>query len=357
MPLRGVYKRISSESRDRVLRAAEAGLNWQMVAAAHEIPYHTAYGWLRNGSQPLKPRGGDTRSKLSNEQMEIVVTWLEENPQLTLRDIRNRIEHEMGVEVSEQTVSNRLDGRLITLKKVHHMPLGINMDVNKLLRRDYVAELMHLTAANKTILFMDETNFNIFCRRTFGRSLRGARSVVQLPNSKGPNLHVIGAITSTGLVHWERQRGSFKMENCNSWLRRCLQACIATAGVQPQDIVVVMDNAPAHTNAEAVFEEALFHGGRVLRLAPYSPMLNPIEHVWSVVKARIKDSMQDGFQELIAGDPTGVLTQTEFRIRFLERCADEALPHVSQDICSRSCNHVQKHYAAALQLENMPVGQ
>ena len=106
-------------------------MDWQAVAAAREIPYRTAYGWLRNGGQPLRPRGGDTRSKLSNVQIEVVLTRLEENPQLTLKDIRNRIEHEMEVEVSEQTVSNRLDGRLITLKKVHYMPLGINTDANK----------------------------------------------------------------------------------------------------------------------------------------------------------------------------------------------------------------------------------
>ena len=112
MPLRGVYKRISPECRNRVLKAAESNLDWQAVAAAHEIPYRTAYGWLRNGGQPLRPRGGDTRSKLSNAQIEVVLTWLEENPTLTLKDIRNRIEHEKGVEVFEQRVSNRLDGRL-----------------------------------------------------------------------------------------------------------------------------------------------------------------------------------------------------------------------------------------------------
>ena len=149
----------------------------------------------------MRPRGWDTRSKLSNVQLEVVLTWLEQNPQLTLKDIRNRIEHEMGVEVSQKTVSNRLDGRLITLKKVHYMPLGINTDANKLLRRDYVAQLMQLTAINKTILYMDESNFNLFCRRTCGRSIRGERSVVKLPNSKGPNSHIIGAITSAGVFY------------------------------------------------------------------------------------------------------------------------------------------------------------
>ncbi len=86
-------------------------------------------------------------------------------------------------------------------------------------------------------------------------------------------------------------------------------------------------------------------------------MLNTIEHVWSAVKTRVKHLMQVGFHELIAEDPAGILTQTEFRLRFLERCADEALPHVTLEMCARSCNHVQMHYAAALQQQDMPVGQ
>jgi transposase len=355
MATRGPYHNIPMASRDRVLKAAEDGLDWQAVAAANAISYHTAYGWLRSGGQPLRPRGGDKRSKLTTGQIDVIVSWLEENPQLSLRSIRNRIEYEMGVQVSPQTVSNRLDGRLITLKKVHYEPMGINSIDNKLKRRDYVARLMHLTAGNKTIIFMDETNFNLFCRRSSGRARRGERSVVVLPNSKGPNLNIIGAITSTGLIHWERQRGSFKMANCNDWLRRCLLSCIAS-GIQPHNIVVVIDNAPAHSQTEAVFLEAPFHGGQILRLAPYSAMLNAIEHVWSAVKAHIKNRMQVSFQELIAGDPAGILTQTEFRLRFLERCADEAMLPVNQEICSRVCNHVQKHYADALQLQDMPVG-
>jgi transposase len=356
MPLRGVYNRITKESRDRVLRVAENGGDWQACAEAHEIPYRTAYGWLRNGCQPLKKRGGDTRSKLSDEQMEVVLTWLEVNPQLTLKSIAERILQVMDVEISQQSISKRLDGRLFTVKKAHYLPLGVNTVVNKELRSQFVAKTMELTAADKCFIYMDETNFNLFCRKSTGRAVRGRRAVVTLPNSKGPNLHIIGAITSTGILHWERHRGSFKNDTCNAWVRRCLQAAIAS-GHQAADIVLVIDNAPAHSKIEQVLDEEEFHGGVVLRLAPYSPMLNPIEHVWSAVKAHIKNSMQIHFAELIAGDPMGILTQCEFRLRFLERCADEAMPVISPLMCQRSCNHVQKHYAPALHLQDMPVGQ
>lgn len=46
---------------------------------------------------------------------------------------------------------------------------------------------------------IDETNFNLFCRRGKGWSAIGSRSVVLLRNSKGPKVHVIGAISTEGM--------------------------------------------------------------------------------------------------------------------------------------------------------------
>jgi transposase len=356
MAQRGPYRKFSSEVRNSVLQVAANGGDWQYIAEALHVPYTTAYGWLQRADEIPRQRGGDRRSKLSPQQIAVIVSWLEDNSQLTIAAIRDRIQAELGVFISQQTVSRYLDGCLISFKKVHLMPLGINTPPNKQLRQVFVGNLLQAIAANKFIMFVDETNYNLFCRRTCGRARRGERAVVKLPNSKGPNLHIIGGISSNGVVHWERQRGAFKIPNFNAWLSRCLEAAIAT-GVHPNAIVVVIDNAPAHSRAEEVVQEDAFQGTQVLRLAPYSPMLNAIETIWSMVKARLKASLQGGFEELIAGDPVGILTQGEFRIRYLERCVDIAMPYVTSDMCAMACNHVQSHFEAALLLQDMPVGQ
>ena len=83
-------------------------------------------------------------------------------------------------------------------------------------------------------------------------------------------------------------------------------------------------------------------------------MLNPIENVWSAMKAHLKSSLQAGFNELMAGDPVGALTQGEFRLRFLERCIDLAMPHVTPQMCERVCRHVQSYFEAAILLRDMP---
>ncbi|RHY19362.1 hypothetical protein DYB32_010235 [Aphanomyces invadans] len=56
--------------------------------------------------------------------------------------------------------------------------------------------------------------------------------------------------------------------------------------IQGKKIVIVWDNAPAHSQTET---RAIPHDDMVLlRLGPYSPMLNPIESCFSVLKAAIK---------------------------------------------------------------------
>ena len=63
-------------------------------------------------------------------------------------------------------------------------------------------------------------------------------------------------------------------------------------------------------------------------------MLNPSEHIWSAVKADIKRRLRENFNVLIMGDPTGKLSETEFRLRFLENTADVALQIVTPDVSS-----------------------
>lgn len=113
-------------------------------------------------------------------------------------------------------------------------------------------------------------------------------------------------------------------------LRRCPE--------NPEELVVVCDNAPVHTALERVFEEEEFAGARLLRLAPYSAPLNPIEMVWSAVKAVIKREMAVTFYQIL--DTDAGLTQAEHRLQYMERKIDAAMEtdraHVPAGVQSRS---------------------
>ncbi|KAG2846885.1 hypothetical protein PC113_g17879 [Phytophthora cactorum] len=74
------------------------------------------------------------------------------------------------------------------------------------------------------------------------------------------------------------------------------------------------DNAPAHRQTEARVTER--ENLELLRLGPYSPMCNPIEGCFSVLKARIKAYLTLCRDEML-GFPNG--EKTEGRMRLLER--------------------------------------
>ena len=78
----------------------------------------------------------------------------------------------------------------------------------------------------KTIIWMDETNLNLFCRRSQGRARVGERAVMALPTSKGPNIHVICALSAyhmIHMIHMTRRRGAFKADTAKGWLLEMLE--------------------------------------------------------------------------------------------------------------------------------------
>ena len=112
------------------------------------------------------------------------------------------------------TIGNCLEGAMYSVKKLHYEPITMNSQVNKekgnicfifmvlkfyefiktFYRHAYVQQLNAYVSAGKQIIWMDETNFNLFIRRKTGRSRVGTLAVVMLPAARGPNVHLIGAM-------------------------------------------------------------------------------------------------------------------------------------------------------------------
>ena len=179
---------------------------------------------------------------------------------------------------------------------MHYIAADANNARNKAaLRVEYVQAISAHMQDNKTIIWIDET---LTCTvGTQGRAPADQRAAVDLPVSKGPNVHVIGAIINFKVVKWSRLRGTFRSQSAMDWLADILQhlpqgnnsayMCINAAlyshlyslGVDVNQVVLVCDNAPCHRKVQEL--EVDFLGLAVRRLGPCSPMLNPIENVWS----------------------------------------------------------------------------
>ena len=339
------YSKYAQQDRARIVECAQRGGDWKALAESLGVKYKTAYGWVRSGEPKGKQRGGYKKNYLNDDQIQVILTHLEENPELTLQQLRAFIIEQLGKTLSTSTISNYMDGQLYSLKKCHHRPTSMNTNENKARRRQYVLSLNQCIQEGKDIIWIDETNFNLFCRRTQGWSRRGTRAVQDRPPSRGPNLHVIGAISSVGIVMMTKHRGAFKNDICNSWIAQMLQTWEAS-GKQVSNFVIVCDNAPCHSRIESGLDRT---GATLLRLAPYSPPLNPIETIWSSLKAAVKRQLRI---PQVQGAGVG-----EQRLQYLENIVEQGINTLNDQMCARAFQHSTTFYDDITALRDLPVGQ
>lgn len=230
-----------------------------------------------DGREETLQCGGKKPKILTDVEINIMLQWVEEKPTITLKELKEKIQAEFRKWITTTTIANNLNGKMYTIKNLHHEPIAMNNFENKQKRGKYVEDLNSLIRNGKQVVWMDETNFNLFCKRTRGRSRVGSRAVAKIPNSRGPNVHLIGRISSTGVILMERKRGPFKSQDAGEWLTSLLSRW-ENLGNRFEDLAVVSDNAPCRSQLESILQHSQ---ATLLRLSPYSPMLNPIENIWS----------------------------------------------------------------------------
>jgi hypothetical protein len=126
---------------------------------------------------------------------------------------------------------------------------------------------------HEKIVYFDEHYFNLFCTRNYGWSCRGSRAVVVRPGTKGDNLSIIACVSASGLEHVQYRLGTNDAEAIDCFVRDLLDG-LMDQGVSLFDVVVVSDNA--HAGVKEVVALSDYVGVELIKLSPYSPMLNPI---------------------------------------------------------------------------------
>lgn len=203
---RGTKRQKYRKYRDEKKRVIEAGLkgeDWEAVAQANYVNLKTAYGWLRTYDEDAiatpKKRGGARNKKILQVHIDAMIEYVEEDPLISLQLIKSNILRDHQMNVSTTSIHKYLEGQFYSIKKVLPQPSAMNSAENKQKRSNYVSSVMASIGQGKHIVYIDETNCNLFLRRSFGRSKKGVRCTVNLPTSKGKNIHVIAGICQTGM--------------------------------------------------------------------------------------------------------------------------------------------------------------
>jgi transposase len=139
---------------------------------------------------------------------------------------------------------------------------------------------------NESLVFIDESGFNLHTSPTFGYAPIGSTPWLNVPTQRGRNISLIAATTLDGLVAHQTIIGAYNTVKMGEW---CQQILLPALGHLPR--VFVLDNASFH-HSQLVADILSASGSQVLFLPPYSPQLNPIEQVFAQIKARYRSHQQ-----------------------------------------------------------------
>ena len=128
------------------------------------------------------------------------------------------------------------------------------------------------------LVFLDESGCNTDMTRRYAYSLGGSRAVDSAPLSKPKNTTILSSIQT---LRYTAFSGGTTVERFKRYLEIDLLPHLN------DNSVLIMDNMKSH-HAKAVRNLLDSSEIRYIYLPPYSPDLNPIEKLWSKVKAFLR---------------------------------------------------------------------
>ena len=123
-------KAISDEVRALVINAHQHGLSYNQMSILHRVKEDTAYH-ICSCRQFITFK---TRIRLNKESIEFLVSAIERRPDLTLQEVKEMLQQEDFI-VSMSTIARKLEGQLVTLKKLEIVPERRNSENTKKLGR------------------------------------------------------------------------------------------------------------------------------------------------------------------------------------------------------------------------------
>lgn len=143
-----------------------------------------------------------------------------------------------------------------------------------------------------TLVFLDETSTHTSFTRTHGRAPRSERVIGQVPRNHGPNVSCLMAISPTGVLAPLAIEGAIDGPVFVRWLTEWLLPTL------PRGMTIICDNLSVHRHEDV--RPAVEAAGCHLRyLPPYSPDFNPIEQVFSRLKADLRTAASRTYETLL----------------------------------------------------------
>jgi len=131
------------------------------------------------------------------------------------------------------------------------------------------------------LVFIDESSINTGMTRLYGRSQKGERVIDYTPDVRFERTTILSSVRANGEIVPCTFDGSLNGDIFKEYIAQFLVPTLKEGDV------VVMDNLSSH-KVKGVIDPIIAAGATVLYLPPYSPDFNPIEMMWSKIKAYLR---------------------------------------------------------------------
>ncbi|KAG1135159.1 hypothetical protein G6F37_012923 [Rhizopus arrhizus] len=244
---------------------------------------------------------------LHEEHKNAILECIDDNPSVVLDEVMKKLKQIFTeLKVSKTALFDFVKQHCnLSLKKARLQLIDRNSEEKIQERLDWVRKWektdMDFT---RNCVFLDESAFHINLKRSMAWSRKGTPAVVTVPKTRATTMTILGAISAEGLIkcslrlpqlpyNKKRKRGDGVGQTSKGTVTghyiSFLKATMDEMDHYPhmKGHYLVMDNAPIHTS-DNIAKYVVSRGYRYAYLPPYSPELNPIEQVWSVVKSKVK---------------------------------------------------------------------
>ena len=193
-------------------------------------------------------------------------------------------EFELPVDyISITTIHKALQFLKITHKKVIPFHYNRNSARTKAERKLVARKLLYCIDNEYEVVYIDEVGFNRQMAPLYGYAPSGERCFVVSP-AKSKNYSVVVAMTAEGYLGFQIFNGSVKSQDFAGFLSSLVSSLALS---NPNDkYVFLMDNAAIHRSK--IFKEIVGNQVSILYNAPYSPMFNCIEELFSKWKGMVR---------------------------------------------------------------------
>ena len=146
------------------------------------------------------------------------------------------------------------------------------------------------------LIFLDESGTNTGMTRLYGRAPSDERVVDYTPDVRFERTSILSSVRTNGDMVPMVYEGALNGDLFKAYIVQFLVPTLREGDI------VIMDNLTSHKVA-GVVDPIISAGAKVVYLPPYSPDFNPIEMMWSKIKAylrKVKARTKDLLEKAIA---------------------------------------------------------